>query len=151
GGGGDGDGAQAGADRVSSVEARAALRAAEPGRVPGADEGEADQGVEAEGAAAGAGGQREAVGGRGHRGGAGAGGSEAQGGGRRVSRRGGERALPATRTSGCTGALSSLAEWWFLVTAERNARGTATTVTSAPTGHRCFGVGNFMVDDERHR
>ena len=64
-GGGDGDGAQAGADRLPGVEARDDVRAAEPGGVRGPDEGEAAQGAEAEGAPAGAGGDREDAGQRG--------------------------------------------------------------------------------------
>src|SRR5947209_20538250 len=61
-GGSDRDGAQAGPDRLSGVEARHDVRASEPGGVRGPDEGEADQGVEAEGTPAGAGGSREDVG-----------------------------------------------------------------------------------------
>src|SRR5205823_8108548 len=61
-GGRDGDGAQAGTDRLSGVEARPDVRAPESGGVRGADEGEAAQGVAAEGPPAGAGGGREGVG-----------------------------------------------------------------------------------------
>src|SRR5437588_8798095 len=61
-GGRDRDGAQAGTDRLSGVEARDDVRAPESGGVRGPDEGEADQGVEAEGTPAGAGGNREGVG-----------------------------------------------------------------------------------------
>src|SRR5262249_41625316 len=61
-GGLDGDGAQAGADRLPGAEARDDVRPAGPGGVRGADEGEAGQGVAAEGAAVGAGGGREAAG-----------------------------------------------------------------------------------------
>src|SRR5947209_17074140 len=61
-GGRDRDGAQAGTDRLPGVEARADVRASEPGGVRGADEGEANQGVAAEGTPAGAGGGREDVG-----------------------------------------------------------------------------------------
>src|SRR4029077_2571259 len=81
-------GTSAGADRVSRVEARTALRAEESGGVRGADEGEADQGVEAEGASIGAGVDREAVGVQWNGGGAGAGVREGQRGVRQVSRRG---------------------------------------------------------------
>src|SRR5262249_1103311 len=64
-GGRDRDGAQAGAGRLSGVEARDDVRAPESRGVRGADEGEADQGVAAEGTPVGAGGRREAVGERG--------------------------------------------------------------------------------------
>src|SRR5262249_46379833 len=47
-GGLDGDGAQAGTDRLHGAEARDDVRASEPGGLRGADEGEADQGVAAE-------------------------------------------------------------------------------------------------------
>src|SRR4051794_40211689 len=58
-GGRDRDGAQAGADRLPGVEARDDVRASESGGVRGPDEGEADQGVEAEGTPVGAGPRRE--------------------------------------------------------------------------------------------
>ena len=58
----DRDGAQAGPDRLPGVEARDDVRASESGGVRGPDEGEADQGVAAEGAPVGAGGGREDVG-----------------------------------------------------------------------------------------
>src|SRR5262249_4347735 len=62
-GGRDRDGAQAGTDRLSGAQARDDVRASEPGGVRGADAGEADQGVEAEGTPVGAGDHREDVGG----------------------------------------------------------------------------------------
>src|SRR6516162_10603495 len=58
----DGDGAQAGTDRLPGAEARADVRASESGGVRGPDEGEADQGVAAEGPPVGARGSREDVG-----------------------------------------------------------------------------------------
>ena len=61
-GGGDGDGAQTGADRLSGVEVRPDVRAEEPGGIRRSDEGEAGQGVEAEGAPVGPGGDREDAG-----------------------------------------------------------------------------------------
>src|SRR5215469_15954055 len=61
-GGIDSDGAQAGTDRLSGVEARDDVRASESGGVRGPDEGEADQGVKAEGTPVGAGDHREDVG-----------------------------------------------------------------------------------------
>src|SRR5262249_51616275 len=109
-GGVDGHGAQAGADRVSGVEARTALRAAESGGIPGADEGEADQGAEAQGASVGAGADREAVGGQCNGGGAGAGLREGQIGVRQVCRPGRGCAPMRTRTRGGIGALSNLSE-----------------------------------------
>src|SRR5262249_40914719 len=82
------DGAQAGADRLPGVAARPDVRAPEPGGVRGPDEGEATQGVAAEGAPAGTGRRREGGGGRSGgspRGGAGGkggeGGQEGEGGG----------------------------------------------------------------------
>jgi hypothetical protein len=53
-GGLDRDGAQAGADRLPGVEARDDVRASESGGVRGPDEGEADQGAQAEGTPVGA-------------------------------------------------------------------------------------------------
>src|SRR6516164_9209251 len=61
-GGCDRNGAQAGTDRLPSVEARADVRASESGGVRGPNEGEAAQGVEAEGTPVGAGDNRENVG-----------------------------------------------------------------------------------------
>src|SRR5581483_941769 len=61
-GGRDRDGAQAGTDRLPGVNARADVRASESGGVRGPDEGEADQGVAAEGTSVGAGDHREDVG-----------------------------------------------------------------------------------------
>src|SRR5579871_1463137 len=61
-GGLDGDGAQAGTDRLSGVEAWDDVRASESGGLRGPDEGEADQGAKAEGTPVGAGGHREDVG-----------------------------------------------------------------------------------------
>src|SRR5437773_158174 len=61
-GGSDRDGAQAGTDRLSGAEARDDVCASESGGVRGPDEGEADQGVEAEGTPVGAGDNREDVG-----------------------------------------------------------------------------------------
>src|ERR1043166_3757843 len=58
----DRDGAQAGPDRLSGVEARHDVRASESGGVRGPDEGEADQGVAAEGTPVGPGGSRKDVG-----------------------------------------------------------------------------------------
>jgi hypothetical protein len=58
-GGLDRDGAQVGTDRLPAAEARDDVRASESARVRGADEGEAGQGVEAEGTPVGAGGGRE--------------------------------------------------------------------------------------------
>src|SRR5262249_60439731 len=62
-GGLDGDGAQAGTDRLPGVEAWADVRASESGGVRGADEGGADQGGAAEGGAGGTGNRREDGGG----------------------------------------------------------------------------------------
>src|SRR5437762_58691 len=61
-GGRDGDGAQAGPDRLPGVQARDDVRASESGGVRGPDEGKAAQGVAAEGTPVGAGGSREGVG-----------------------------------------------------------------------------------------
>src|SRR5262249_37346211 len=58
-GGLDRDGAQASTDRLPGTQARHDVRASESGAVRGRDEGEADQGVEAEGTPVGAGGHRE--------------------------------------------------------------------------------------------
>src|SRR5439155_4633651 len=61
-GGRDGDGAQAGTDRLPGVEARHDVRASESGGVRGPDEGKAAQGVAAEGPPVGAGSSREGIG-----------------------------------------------------------------------------------------
>jgi transposase len=61
-GGGDRDGAQAGADRLPGAEARPDVRAEESGGVRSPDEAEAAQGAEAAGAPAGPGGGREGAG-----------------------------------------------------------------------------------------
>src|SRR5262249_16849307 len=61
-GGRDRDGAQAGTDRLSGLEARDDVCASKSGAVRGPDEGKADQGIAAEGTPAGAGDDREDVG-----------------------------------------------------------------------------------------
>jgi hypothetical protein len=61
-GGRDRDGAQAGPHRLPGAEARDDVRASESGGVRGPDEGEAGQGVAAEGTSAGAGRRRDNVG-----------------------------------------------------------------------------------------
>src|SRR5262249_14775032 len=61
-GGRDRGGAQTSTHRLSGVEARDDVRGAEPGGVRGPDEGEADQGAQAEGTPVGTGNQREDVG-----------------------------------------------------------------------------------------
>src|SRR5262249_42710363 len=65
-GGRDRDGAQTGTDRLPGAQARDDVRASESGGVRGADEGQADQGVAAEGTPVGAGGSRGDVGQRAH-------------------------------------------------------------------------------------
>src|SRR5262249_4586723 len=93
-GGRDRDGAQTGTDRLPGAQARDDVRASESGGVRGADEGQADQGVAAEGTPVGAGGSREAVGQRGH-------GSRSVGA--RVKRGSGDRKWWASRRRGGTG------------------------------------------------
>src|SRR5262249_14196426 len=103
-GGRDGDGAQAGTDRLPGAEARDDVRASESGGVRGPDEGKAAQGVAAEGAPVGAGGGREDAGQRANRSGSvGAGGKEGTGvsavaGQRAEGNNGQERGRTASRT-----------------------------------------------------